>query len=242
MFIVKKSRLVLLLSLLIFLFFTNTASAEKQEWFDKAYDFSKVKRILVYEPLIADKLKNGINEHEILELFQAKMKLPNTVKVITFSDVVNAIMTDTGIDLYALYKEKPQEATKLLVESIPKYADISVSSKVFEYSMGTQYREGFTYNTTEYQTSYVSGYGGSATVTTPVTRTHTVPGGNVPVAYAAVRFEVQDLQSGKNIFIRLDDRAKANPTVFNNTKPKSLYGRITDSFFDDLSEKISKQK
>jgi hypothetical protein len=230
---------------IVFLICISVASiafAEKQEWFDKAYDFSKVKRVLIYPPNISNKLKNGIVENEILEIFNTKTKLPEQVKVITFFSLIDAVKTDTGTDLVQLHAKNSQEALKLLNEATPKYADIVVTSTVFEYSMGSEYREGFTYNTTEYQTSYVHGAGGSATVQTPVNRTHTVRGGNVPVAYSSVRWDVYDAQTGKAVFSRLEDRARANPTVFDHTKPKSLYGRITASFFDDLSEKLDKDK
>lgn len=243
MFIVSFKRIghVMLLSFLICLLLTNSVSAEKQEWFNKTYDFSKVIRILITEPKIPDKLKNGITENEVLEIFHDKAKLPNRIKIISLSTLTETIKTDTGIDITILLREKTEDGKKLLHEILPKYVDLTISSRVFEYAMGSEYREGYTYNTTEYQTSYVRGYGGSATIQTPVTRYHTVPGGNVPVAYAAVRWDVYDTQSGKTVFSRLDDRAKANPTIFNNTKPKSLYGRITADFFDDLSEKLDKK-
>ena len=237
----RKPLSTLFVMIILLLIFTTVASAEKQEWFNKTYDFTKVKRVLVNDPQIPDKLNNGITENEILEIFQAKMKLPDHIKIISLSALTETIKADTGTDVALLLSEKPEEGKKLLSELLPKYVDITISSKVFEYSMGSQYREGYTYNTTEYQTSYVRGYGGSAVVQTPVTRYHTVPGGNVPVAYAAVRWDVYDTQSKKTVFSRLDDRAKANPTIFNNTKPKSLYGRITADFFDDLSKKLDKK-
>ncbi|MBP2667663.1 MAG: hypothetical protein H6Q76_2643, partial [Firmicutes bacterium] len=118
--------------------------------------------------------------------------------------------------------------------------DLIVFSTVFEYSIGSQYFEGYTYNTTSYQTSTVYGYGGSATIQTPVTITNSVPGGNRPVAYASVRFDVVDLQKGKNVITRLDDRARV--ATLSNTKPQDLYGRIIDAFMDDLSEKLQKSK
>ena len=59
------------------------------------------------------------------------------------------------------------------------------------------------------------------------------------MAYACVKFEVYDIETGKLIWSKIDDRAKA-VTKLRNTQPKDLYGRILNSFFDDLKEKITK--
>ena len=45
----------------------------------------------------------------------------------------------------------------------------------------------------------------------------------------------------KYVFIRLDDRARSNITAFDNTKPKDLYGRIVNSFFDSLADLLAKK-
>ena len=133
----------------------------------------------------------------------------------------------------------------LTVESFAKCVDLIIQSDVFEYSIGYQYHEGFTYNTTEYQTAFVTGnvngYNYSGTVEQPVTSTNYVPGRNVPVAYSSVRWNVFDPKNKKYVFIRLDDRARSNITAFDNTKPKDLYGRIVNSFFDSLADLLAKK-
>ena len=230
----------MVLPILVCFLNTGVALAEKQEWVDKTYDFSKVKRIVIFDPNILDKLKNGINEKEIIEIFKSKAKIEKVI-IIELSKICNNIYLDTGINLVELNQQNPSEALRILDESLPKYADIYVASSVNEYSMGSQYNEGYTYNTTSYQTSYVTGPGGTATIQTPVNQTHTIPGGYVSVAYANVRFEVYDIKTNKAIFTRIDNRQRSNDTIFEHGKPKDLYGRITKSFFDDLSKKINKE-
>lgn len=234
-------RTAMALLLFIFVSLTSIASAEKQEWIDKDYNFNNVKRVLLFNPTIEQKLYNGINEHEILEIFAKKAKLPENIKFITPKKFIENIKFDTGIDVPKLYEKNPQEAEKVIFEGISRYADLVIDSHVFEYSVGSEYREGYTFNTTQYQTAYVNGTNGSATVNMPVTVQHNVPGGNIPVAYASVRWEVIDTKTGKSVVIRLDDRAKGNPTVFDNTKPRDLYGRISGSFFDFMSDKLEKK-
>lgn len=242
---IKKALLKYILPILMVFFIQNSVFAEKHEWIDKNYDFSRITRVLLLDPSISDKLKNGITEKEIIEIFNSNMKFPNNIKVMTLSSLVNTIKMDTGIDLIKLNNENQQEAMKLLDQLIPMYADITIVSRVFDYSVGSEYREGYTYTTTEYQTAYVhSGYGGPtvATIETPVQRTHTVPGRNVKVAYSSVRWDVYDANSKKAIWSRFDDRARANNTIFDNTKPKDLLERIIRSFCNDLSDKLKNNK
>ena len=238
----KLRTAIILTFILCILLLTSTAFAEKQEWVDQYFDFKQVKRILVYNPKVAEHLLNGINEKEIQEIFIAKLKFPKEIQVITFSDYLKLITNDTGINPMLLYSTDPKKAIEILTENIPKYADISISANVLEYSIGSEYREGYTYQTTAYQTTYVYGRGGTTTIQYPVTTNHQVSGRNVPVAYSSIRWDVYYTKTDTAIFSRLEDRARANPTILNNTKPKDLYGRILDSFFDDLSDKIQKGK
>lgn len=240
----RKLRSCILFAILFISFFVAGipyASAEKQEWIDKEYKFNQVKYVLILQPTIEKRLYNGINEHEIQEIFAKKAKLPDNIKVLSLVNISENIKRDTGIDILTLYKSNQQEALKLLDEGINKYADLVITSTIFEYSIGSEYREGYTYNTTEYQNAYVNGTNGFSTVSVPVNTTHNVPGGNIPVAYSSVRWDVQDVKSLKTIITRLDDRAKGNPTVFDNTKPRDLYGRIAGSFFDFISDKLEKK-
>lgn len=217
------------------------ASAEKQEWVDKKFNFTQVKKVYIFNPLLDQKLMNGINEHEILAIFNKKAQLPKHIEVVTFEKVVENIKFDTGIDVLKLYEKNPQEGLKLFDEGTRLYSDLIIRSHIFEYSVGREYQEGYTFNTTEYKTAYVNSTSGYATVSMPVSVQHTVPGGNIPVAYASVRWEVTDTKTGKSILVRLDDRAKGNPTILDNTKPKDLYGRISGSFFDFMSDKLEKK-
>lgn len=225
----------------LFLINMGTALAEKQEWFDKQFPFNKVTTVLIYDPQIDAKIKNGIREHEILEAFKGKANLSN-VKVITLTDMVNIIKNETGTDLMQLYGTNQQEAIKLLNDYNAKYVDLTISSNVLEYGTGTQYQEGYVYTTTQYQTSYVTGPGGTATVQTPTTQYHNVPGGNRPTAYAAVRWDAYDPKSGKLVMSRIEDRTRVNGSIFGSTQPVDLYKRITESFFNFMNDKIKSDK
>ena len=236
----KKFTLPLLLSLVICLLNVSFAAAEKQEWVDKTYDFTKVKRVLVYPPTIPDNMKNGIIEKDLSETYLSKIKLPSNVQVLDILTIIRSIQKDTGIDLPAMHQKNQQEAIKLLNEYIPNYVDMIVCSKIVKYSTGSQYQESYSYNTTSYQTSYINGTNGSAAIQTPVNQTHVVPGGDALVLYAGVRWDVYDAKTNTVVFSRIDDRSKM-PTRLESGTPKNMYKRILDSFFDDFSDKLARK-
>ena len=110
------------------------------------------------------------------------------------------------------------------------------------YDTGAEYCEGYIYTTPSTNTSTVwLPNGQTATVMTNGQAVHNVPGGNFPAVYVAVRVDVIDPQSGNVVWMRIDDRAKVNRTVFDNTKPKDVYKRILGSFIEDF-EKTLKER
>ena len=65
--------------LIVLLLFCNAALAQQQEWVDKKYNFSFVKKVLVnYE--FNENLKNGIVEKEAEEIYQEKFFLKSLVE------------------------------------------------------------------------------------------------------------------------------------------------------------------
>ena len=236
------SKIVILL--VVFLLIPNfpIASADKQEWIDKSYNFSNVKRVLLLDPTIEPKLYNGVNEHEIIDIFEKNAKLPKNIAVITRKNIIENIKRDSGIDIDVVNQTNKHEALRLFDEGIMKYSDIVIASCISEYGTCREYREGYTYSTTTYHTSYIYGSNGSSVATSvPVSEIHSIPGGNINVAYASVRWDIKDVQSSKIIMTRLDNRTRDNGTEFDNTKPRDLYKRISSSFFDFISDKFEKK-
>ena len=229
----------------ILLFFSNIASAETQEWFDKSHNFSKERKVFIVLN-IPNELRNGIKENETFEIFTEKLQkkiieeLPtNNYSFKMFNEVATDIKKSTGIILQELYSTNPQKAQSILVSHLQSNFDMYITTNILVYDTGTEYQEGYFYTAPSLQTSLVTTPYGSATVTTHGTQQQYAPGGNVRMAYACVKFEVYDIETGKLIWSKIDDRAKA-VTKLRNTQPKDLYGRILNSFFDDLKEKITK--
>lgn len=236
----KKSAI---LTLLIVLFVTSLCFAEKQEWTDKTYDFSNVKRVTILDPMVANNIRNGIAEREIDEIFKSKINLSN-VKIVDAATVILSMNAEFGIDLMELSKTNPSEAKKIIDENSYKYTDILIRSEVGIYGMGMTYSRGFSYNTTYNQNSDIRGSNGMlvGSIQTPVNQIHTVEGGNVDTACASVSFRASDVRTGKDVFLKIDKRERANSRRFDNTVPKDVFIRIVDAFFGDLNGKFKKLK
>lgn len=236
-----KKILSLVLMLLCISF---NAYADKQEWIDKSYDFGQSKRVLI-SLNIPNELKNGVMEHETSDIFLEKFKkdvadklITQSYKFKTFADVTNDLNRFYGIDIAYMYQTEPQKAQATLAKYLGENFDMFLNANLLVYDTGSQYQEGYYYSMPTTQTSFVTTPNGMGTVTTQGTQQQYVPGGNVPVAYAAVKFELTDVKTSKPVWTRIDDRARANVLAIHNTKPIDLYKRIIGSYFDDLCQKF----
>ena len=209
--------------LFLVLCYSLPANAETQEWKDKNYTFSSQKRI--YVVYSTPNNINEISEHEISDMMYDKlMPMAKSLNQLGYSvfnqaDIVENLKREKNIDLPELYKTNPTECNNLVKDYIHKNSDIILSIDVLYYNTGTEYQEGH-YN------FITDNYAGTVTP-------YYVQGGNVPVAYACVQFNVQDTKTGKNVWIRKDDRGRANRDILSHTKPKDLLRRILKRYFSD---------
>ena len=228
---------IILLIMLCLLTGFATASAEKQEWCDKNFNFSKVKMAYIYDVNFPDKLKNGIAEKETMEIFYQKAKLDN-VKIFSTKDIVARYKNVYGIDLVQLFQENQKEALVLLNKAASEWADITILASVLDYGARLDYEEGHSYSVPNNQTSYVYGPRGTAVVQTQSSETRYAPGGYVPVFCTTVKYEVFNSKNYSPVMTRIDVK-EHTPGLFNRSKTKELYTHSVENFFEDLSAKIN---
>lgn len=236
----KKVLFLIFLLLIV----TSTVFAEKQEWFDKSYKFNQNNNIvleLYYLPQY-----NGISENETVEIFKDKTQniynnlKEQNYKFFSISSIAEQIKKQKNIDLAILYESKPEEADKIYYNYIKENMDLLIKTEIIAYDIGTQYFEGYFINLPTVDTSYVTTPYGSSTVTTYGNSPQYINGGNFPVVYCCVRFTAYSLPDGKMVWRRIDDRAKANRSIFENTTPKDVYKRIIGSWTSDLENKLER--
>lgn len=229
------------LAIILTLLTTSNVFAEKQEWFDKNYDFSKVKRIVV-NFVIPEQLKNGVIEHEAREIFQehfSKKVVPKLtkekIKIVMFEDTLQEIKDTQNLDVFTLYETDTEKARQFISEYIPNNFDAILSITLQRYDMGSVYVDGYTYTTPTTQTYY----NGTNLVTVTGTQQHYVSGGNKPTAYAIIKYELTDISTTTNVWTRIDDRFRVNKDILEHSKPKDLYKRSLKSYFSTFISKLT---
>lgn len=222
--------------LLCLIFYSCTAFAQKQEWFDKQYDFKSLNNIYV-EFFVNDELKNGITEKETQEIYEDKFlrKFVKSIDAIGYN-----VQTKKDI-LEAMNLQQPvteEDVHQFIYDNFNAWVKIVLQ----KYNMGTQYAEGYTYSYPETKSQSVYTPNGPVLMTTTENKTQHVPGGNFPAVFVRVRFDVYDVKSKEAIWSRIDDRERINRDEFENTKPKDIFGRILRDFNKDFLRKINQPK
>ena len=216
--------------LLILLFITNIAFAEKQEWIDKKHEFSQDRTIYVsYE--VKDELKNGITEKESQEIFDKIM-----------DEKFNKILSDKGYNVLTLIDINKDKIllskAEIEKELIANKVDLVVDVKLQSYEVVSTYKEGYTYTIPVTRYEYV--YTPSGTISVPVTdnQVYSVKGGMFPTVMVMVRFDLLDKNTNEIVWSRIDNRRKINEDEFDTSKPKDVFGRIIKSFCSDAQKRF----
>lgn len=231
-------KIILLVILCVFASFA-TVSAEKQEWFDKNYDFSKVKNVYIWGVTINPKLKNGIVENEIPEVFSDKFKLEKA-HIMTCEELRLKHLKATGVDLYKVLQEGNKSKFDLeFCKAIYNQTDIYIQPFVARYDVGSEYEEARTTYIPTTETSYVTNNMGGVvgTIQTPTTNAYTTPGGYVRAVYVSSKIDVFDTKQVKKVATLIDYRVKT-PSRLANTQPKDMLSRIVGEFGEKIDEKI----
>lgn len=161
-------------SILVLLFlFCNLAIAQQQEWVDKKYNFSSVKNVFVdYE--VNEKLKNGISEKETEEIYQEKF----------FNKLVKKLSSKGYV--FSNKKDLPEfsiDANEQRKCYIKDNFDVIINIKLENYTVGSQYADGYTYSFPVTTQNSIYTTNGPVTVTTTSQQTNYVSGGNFPTQY-----------------------------------------------------------
>ena len=203
------------------MFMTNSAFAAKQQWIDKSYDFGSTDSMVV-QLIIPESVKNGIVEHETKEIFDEYFnkrlvdKLSkNKINVFRYEDACENVSLFCKITLQKYITTTQYQQGYSIVESVPQTNTVLNSDGMFN------------------------------TVTTYKTETKYVPGGNFPVAFMMIKYELVDVKTSKIVWTRIDDEARASQvTQFFHTSPEAsdLYKDSLKDYFSSISSKLIKAR
>ncbi len=203
----------LILALCLLVSFVLPVNAEKSDWSDKSYDFSKVKRVLIYD-VNADEVSGLIDDLEAKLVQEEYLKTAAKPK-------------------YEMLR--PDKAEKLSPGAPNLAADLYVTTELLQWNDGYYIKPEYTTWETRTDTREKKHKDGSTSK-----ETYTV---NVPVYHPAqtiytstvrVRFKVFDSKTGNCVMERDERREREN----SRHGQHGVFGRISKAFFDDLGKKL----
>ena len=190
-----------------------TVFAEKTDWSDSSYDFSKAKRILVYDVELTDKSEfdNDLLD-DILQEDYWKMvgRLGN-----------NVLRSDRA---ESLSPSNPQAVADVYVtaELLQWHDDFYIKPEYTTWERKSITRDKRRSDgSKEKETTYI---------TVPVVH----PPRRVDTSTVRMRFDVYDAKTGKRVMARDEVRVRDD----SHRGEKGIFGRICKAFFDDFGKKL----
>lgn len=231
--------------LLCLLITVNPAYAEKSEWIDPGYDFTKTKSICldyVASPEIAD----GIRDKESQELFFEKAKADITdklskqkYKVDTIYKAKENFITSERIDSKESAKDITQEQLPLFEKYVQNNYDLLIKCIVSQYDVGKKYMEAHTYETTvPVATTVLDATGQMQTIIIHQQQEFNIPAGNYPAAFVQARFDVIDTKTNQKVWSLEDKRDMIDETGISGIKPNGLFTQVIAEFAENLRKNL----
>lgn len=228
--------------------FSLSAQAKTEERIDKQFDFTKLKMIAIDLDINAQ-IYNGIREYEITDIFYETLKTELNDKTTKtkyrfapYQLLIDKFKKENNLEntvVEELPADKQAEINKRFIEYARSKTDALIHGTVWIYDLGTSYHEGYYYTLPSQTFSTITtNIGITGNVTTYGQTLHYKQGGNYPTAYCLVRWDVIDSKTNQPIWSRIDDRARANMDVLQNTKPKDLLRRICKSMSADFLKQL----
>ena len=195
------------------MFCVNSSYAQKSEWLDPTYDFTKVKRICI-DFDVNPELRDGIKEKESQEIFYETIKE-------TFVDVIpkpkyqvdSIFSAQDKLLISGKISKEEQDSLSRWNEYLETNYDVIVKCTVLQYDNGKKYRGGF------------------------IVGSVFVPGGDENAIFINAHFNVIDTKTRQNVWSVEDKRDKEG-----TTKKKGMFKRIITDFSSNLIKILQTKK
>lgn len=191
-------------------------SAEKADWSDKSYDFTKVQRALVYDMTFED--GSGL-DNDLMEVVLQEDYLKNAER-----------------PPYTVIR--PEKAKVLSPENPQLAADVYIVAKLIKWEDGSYIEPEYTTwesRTAKRKKKHSDGSKTEETYEYTVPVHH--PARTVYTSTVRLRFEVFDAKTGERVMARDELRKRDH----SKDGQQGIFGRISKSFFDDLGKKLKKK-
>ncbi len=190
--------------------------AEKIEWADSFYDFTKARRVLVYDLTVDPKA-------ELTDDLAQKVAQEEYLKT-------------AARPKYELVR--PQPGTTPAPGTPNPAADLCVTAEIMKWHDDSYIKDGYTSEETRTETRERKHPDGTKT---KEEYTYTVPVYYPPqtiyTSTVRVRFVVYDGRTGKRVMEKDEQRERQN----SRHGQQGIFGRISKAFFDDLGKKMKQE-
>lgn len=231
--------------LLTLLIMVSPAYAEKSEWIDPNFDFTKTKSICI-DYVASPEIADGIRDKESQELFFEKAKADITdklskqkYKVDTIYKAKENFITSERIDSKESAKDITQEQLPLFEKYVQNNYDLLIKCIVSQYDVGKKYMEAHTYETTvPVATTVLDATGQMQTIIIHQQEVFNIPAGNYPAAFVQARFDVIDTNTNQKVWSLEDKRDKIDDTGISDIKPNGLFTEVIAEFAENLRKNL----
>ena len=235
--------------LLCLLIMVNPAYAEKSEWIDPGYDFTKTKSICI-DYVASPEIADGIRDKESQELFFEKAKADiadklskQKYKVDTIYKAKENYLTSEGTDSKESAKDITQEQLPLFEKYVQNNYDLLIRCIVSQYDTGKKYVEAHTYKTmVPVATTVLDATGQMQTIIIQQQQEFNIPAGNYPAAFVQVGFDVIDTNTNKKVWALDDKRDKIDDTGISDIKPNGLFTQVIAEFAENLRKNLKNRR
>ena len=231
--------------LLCLLIMVNPAYAEKSEWIDPGYDFTKTKSICI-DYVASPEIADGIRDKESQELFFKKAKADiadklskQKYKVDTIYKAKENYLTSEGTDSKESAKDITQEQLPLFEKYVQNNYDLLIRCIVSQYDTGKKYVEAHTYKTmVPVATTVLDATGQMQTIIIQQQQEFNIPAGNYPAAFVKAQFDVIDTKTNQKVWALDDKRDKIDDTGISDIKPNGLFTEVIAEFAENLRKNL----
>lgn len=232
MFIKKIFGALILLAMIAL---PQNVSAEKTDWFDRNFNFHNVKSVIVFDVTFNRGMDYG-GSVEMRNLQDTYVENARKLKcnIITEEQARRTISYQLGMDLDLLARSNPLQAQQLIMQNAGRIADAWVTANVDNLE-NTYYIEPArtVWESRRETRTYRDRWGNRQEETYYIQVPVTYPPRRVDTTSIQMTLQMYEARRGDMIFARKDVRDRQDYHA-----QKGMFGRITNSFFEDVGKKI----
>lgn len=242
-----------MLKIFYFLFFlliiANPVYAEKSEWMDPRYDFTKAKNIYI-DYAVSPEIVDGTRDRESQALFFERVKANITDKLPKQKYKVDSIdrarekfLHNKETEIKENVKEITEEQQLLFEKYLLNNYDLLIKCIVSQYDTGKKYVEAHTYTEmVPVTTTVLDATGQFQTITIQQRQVYKIPAGDYPAAFVQAQFEVMDTKTNKSVWTLEDKRDRVDETGISGIKPKEVFTEVIGEFAASLRKNLKSRK